>query len=59
MVLTEGLGELLLGYAPEVLVGVIVVVPPCACSASELVGGDSHTLLVRASGKVQLLLHLT
>jgi hypothetical protein len=58
VVLTEGLGELLLGDALGVLMGVTVAVPPRACSTSELVGSHSHTLLVRASDEVQLLLHL-
>jgi hypothetical protein len=52
MVLMEGLGELFLRDAPEVLIGVAVAVPPCACGADELVGGDSHTLLIGASGEV-------
>jgi hypothetical protein len=52
VVLMEGLGELLPGDAPRILVGVTVAVPPHACSASELVGGDLHTLLVSASGEV-------
>jgi hypothetical protein len=59
VVLVEGLGEIFLGDAPGVLVGVTVAVPPRACGADELVGGDSHTLLIEASGEVQLLLHLT
>jgi hypothetical protein len=59
MLLTERLSELSPGYAPRVLVGVTVAVPPCACSASELVSGNSHTLLISASGEVQLLLDLT
>jgi hypothetical protein len=58
IVLMEGLGELLLGDAPGVLMGVTVAVPPRACSISELVGDDSHTLLVGASDEVQLHLHL-
>ena len=45
VVFTEGLGELLPRDTPRVLVGVTVAVPPCACSASELVGGDPHALL--------------
>jgi hypothetical protein len=58
VLLTKGLSELLLRDTPWVLVGIVVAVPPCACSASELVGGYPHTLLVSAGGEVQLLFHL-
>jgi len=59
VVLTEGLSELLPRDTPRVLMGISIAIPPCACSASELVGGDPHTLFVSAGGEVQLLLHLT
>jgi hypothetical protein len=52
VVLTEGLGELLPRDTPRVLMGVAVAVPPCACSASELVGSYPHALLVSAGGEV-------
>jgi hypothetical protein len=51
MLLIEGLGELLPRDTPRVLVGVTVAIPPCACSASELVGSDPHTLLISAGGE--------
>jgi hypothetical protein len=59
VLLTEGLGELLPRDTPRVLVGITVAVPPCACSASELVGGYPHELIISAGGEVQLLFHLT
>jgi hypothetical protein len=59
VVLTKGLSELLPRDTPRVLVGITVAVPPCTWSASELVGGDPHTLIVSAGGEVHLLLHLT
>ena len=59
VVLAEGFSELLLRDVHGVSVGVTVTVPPCACSASELVGGDPHALLISAGGEVHLLLHLT
>jgi hypothetical protein len=52
VVLVKGLSELFLGDAPGVLVGVAVAVPRRACGTDELVGDDSHTLLVGASGEV-------
>jgi hypothetical protein len=58
MVLAEGLSELFPQDAHGVIVGIIVAVPPSARSASELVIGDSHTLLINADGEVQLLLDL-
>jgi hypothetical protein len=42
VVLIEDLGELLLRDTPRVLVGIAVAVPPCACSADELVGSNPH-----------------
>jgi hypothetical protein len=59
VLLMKSLGELLPRDTPRVLVGVTVVVPPCACSTSEQVSGYPHTLLVSAGGEVQLLFHLT
>jgi hypothetical protein len=59
VLLTEGLDELLPRDTPWVLVGVAVAIPPCTCSASELVGGYPHTFLVSVGGEVQLLFHLT
>ena len=50
MVLVEGLGELLLRDVSRVRVGLTEAVPPYACGAGELVGGDTNTLLVGASG---------
>ena len=52
VMLTEGLGKLLLRDSPRVLVGTTVTVPPCTCSASELVGGNPHALLISAGGEV-------
>ena len=52
MVLTEGFGELLPCDVRGVSVGVTVAVPLRTCGASELVGCDSNTLLVGASGLV-------
>jgi hypothetical protein len=52
VLLTEGLGELLPRDTPRVLVGIVVVVPSCTCSASELVGGYPHALLISAGGEV-------
>ena len=50
VVLTEGFGELLLRDVHRVSMGVTVAVPPCTCSAGELVGCDSNTLLIGAGG---------
>jgi hypothetical protein len=52
VLLTKGLGEHLLRDTPQVLVGVVVAIPPCVCSASELVGGYPHALLVSTGGEV-------
>jgi hypothetical protein len=59
VLLTKSLGELLLRDTPWVLVGVTVAVPLGACSASELVGGYPHALLVSAGGEIQLIFYLT
>ena len=50
VVLAEGFSELLLRDVHRVSMGVTVAVPPCMCGASKLVGYDSNTLLIRASG---------
>jgi hypothetical protein len=58
MVLTKGLSELFPRDAPRVIMGVTVAIPPSVRNTSELVSGDSHTLLVSVGGEVQLLLDL-
>jgi len=58
MLLMECLGEVSLRYALEVVMGIIVSIPPCACSVVELVGSNSHAILISVGGEVQLLLDL-